>query len=197
MTKIKGRSISSASMRILLSALAMIQVLPVFSHCPYCKNKPSVVAKKTVKAPLPKKASPHVRRAPAFRHKRFGWPLKRNAFWISSYFGRKARGRLHAGLDLAAMRGTPVYAAEAGTIETACNAGAYGNMILIRHNNNYKTRYAHLSRLARRRGAYVPKGAVIGYVGNSGRTRGRNGGHHLHFEVLHNGSPINPIRLLV
>jgi murein DD-endopeptidase MepM/ murein hydrolase activator NlpD len=125
----------------------------------------------------------------------FQWPIRKNKFWISTYFGRKARGRLHAGLDLAATKGTPVYSACAGRVEFAANAGTFGNMILIKHNKTFNSRYAHLHKIVVGRGKSVRKGELIGYVGNSGSVSGKNG-HHLHFEVLANNRPVNPVRVL-
>ena len=197
MTGIKWRSGSSASYNVIFIFLLTIsaQVLPVCSSCQYCKNKMHISQKKVINRSRKQLLSRQPRRVQT-HHKRFSWPLRRDKFWISSFYGRKARGRLHSGIDLAALRGTPVYAAEAGTVEISCNAGSYGNMILIRHNNGYKSRYAHLCRMIVRNGRHVRKGMMIGYVGNSGRTRGSNGGYHLHFEILHNGNPLNPMRLL-
>jgi murein DD-endopeptidase MepM/ murein hydrolase activator NlpD len=192
----KWRSIGSASCIVLFIVLLLFskQVSPV-SSCMHCKNKTQVVKKNVVSRPRRQPVS-RQRRVVQANNKRFSWPLRRDKFWISCFYGKKARGRLHAGLDLAAIRGTPIYASENGVVEVACNAGSYGNMILVRHDNNYKSRYAHLCRFAVRPGRHVRKGSLIGYVGNSGRTRGSNGGYHLHFEILHNGNPINPIRLL-
>lgn len=127
--------------------------------------------------------------------KRFDWPLARERFWISCFFGTKARGRLHAGLDLAAFEGTPVYASEKGMVEEAREAGPLGNMILLKHADGYHTRYAHLSKIVVSPKKRVRKGELIGHVGKSGRTTGANG-EHLHFEILKNRKPINPMPLL-
>ncbi len=125
----------------------------------------------------------------------FAWPIARKQFWISSYFGWRARKRLHAGIDMAAIKGTPVKAAASGIVEEACVAGGFGKMVLISHNDAYKSRYAHLHRILVPPGKKVKKGQVIGYVGNSGHVRGKNG-HHLHFEILATNQAINPMRFL-
>lgn len=125
----------------------------------------------------------------------FSWPIPRHQFWISSFYGWRARGRLHAGLDLASPKGTPVRAAADGIVAEARNAGSFGNMVLIAHNRVFKSRYAHLLRIRTRAGAFVKKGDLIGYVGNTGRVSGRNG-HHLHFEVLVHNKTINPMRVM-
>ena len=78
-------------------------------------------------------------------------------------------------------------------IERANFYGAYGRYIRIRHNSQYKTAYAHLSKFARsiKRNIKVKQGQVIGYVGTSGRSTGP----HLHYEVIFNKKQINPLKL--
>ena len=114
---------------------------------------------------------------------------------LSSRFGKRKHPilgytRLHAGIDFAAPRGTPIYAAGNGTILNAGRNGGYGKYIRVRHNGTYQTAYGHLSKFARsaRKGARVKQGQVIGYVGSTGRSTGP----HLHYEVLRNGRQINP-----
>jgi len=100
---------------------------------------------------------------------------------------------MHAGVDFAAPRGTPILAAGSGTVERANRYGSYGNYIRIRHSDGYKTAYAHLKNFARgvKTGAYVKQDQVIGYVG----TTGSSTGPHLHYEVHLHGKKINPRRL--
>lgn len=102
--------------------------------------------------------------------------------------------KLHSGIDFAAPRGTPVFAAAAGTIEFigwngTINTG-YGKLIIIKHNATYKTAYAHLNgfRVGLKEGSSVRQGEVIGYVGSTGYSTGP----HLHYEVIKNGTKINP-----
>ncbi len=98
--------------------------------------------------------------------------------------------KMHKGVDFAAPRGTPIYAAGNGTIEKAGRQGGYGNYIRIRHSNGLKTAYAHMRKFAKgmKAGKSVKQGDIIGYVG----TTGRSTGPHLHFEVLKNGKQVNP-----
>lgn len=126
---------------------------------------------------------------------RLAWPIKRDSFWISSYYGRRSRKRLHKGIDLAALHGTPVYAASDGLVKEARLAGTYGNMILLAHDTIFQTRYAHLHRIYVRPGMRIAQGRLIGRVGRTGRVTGKNG-EHLHFELLAHNRPINPIRFL-
>ncbi len=98
--------------------------------------------------------------------------------------------KMHKGVDFAAPRGTPIYAAGDGVIEKAGRLGGYGKYIRIRHNSSLKTAYAHMKGYAKgiKAGKRVKQGDVIGYVG----TTGRSTGPHLHFEVLRNGKQVNP-----
>lgn len=131
----------------------------------------------------------------------FHWPLEIHHFWLSSLFGarKKADGSpgFHYGIDLAAMKGTPVKAAAAGKVIQAQYVPGYGNNILIQHNKYYRTRYAHLDRIHVTTGNNVTQGQKIGTVGDSGSVR-KNGrdASHLHFEIYHNGSHVNPLRYL-
>ncbi len=121
-----------------------------------------------------------------------------NGARLSSSYGRRKHPilgyrKLHAGVDFAAPRGTPILAAGSGTVERANRYGSYGNYVRIRHTDGYKTAYAHMSKFARgvKSGSYVKQDQVIGYVG----TTGRSTGPHLHYEVHHHGKKINPRRL--
>lgn len=114
---------------------------------------------------------------------------------ISSGFGKRRHPilgytKFHKGLDFAARRGTPIYAAGDGVIEYAGRNGNFGKYVRIRHKGTYKTAYAHMHRYGRaiRKGRRVRQGQVIGYVGSSGRSTGP----HLHYEVHKAGRQINP-----
>jgi murein DD-endopeptidase MepM/ murein hydrolase activator NlpD len=117
---------------------------------------------------------------------------------LSSRFGMRRHpilgySRMHRGTDFAAPRGTPIYAAGDGVVEAAGRNGAYGKYVRIRHNSTYKTAYGHMSRIAKgaRRGKRVRQGQVIGYVGSTGRSTGP----HLHYEVMRQGSQVNPLKI--
>ena len=117
---------------------------------------------------------------------------------LSSRFGMRKHpvlgySRLHKGTDFAAPRGTPIYAAGDGVVESAGRNGAYGKYLRIRHNGTYKTAYAHMKRIAKgmRRGKRVRQGQIIGYVGSTGRSTGP----HLHYEVLYGGRQVNPLKI--
>jgi murein DD-endopeptidase MepM/ murein hydrolase activator NlpD len=103
-------------------------------------------------------------------------------------------GRRHDGIDLLAHAGAPVGAAGVGTVASAgWNSGGYGNLVIIRHRLGYETYYAHLSAISVTVGQAVAGGTQIGLVGATGDATGP----HLHFEVRHNGIPIDPVPLLL
>jgi murein DD-endopeptidase MepM/ murein hydrolase activator NlpD len=88
--------------------------------------------------------------------------------------------KAHKGIDFAAAQGTPIHAAGDGTVDFVGVSNGYGNMIVLKHWNNYSTAYAHMSRFGSdlRKGAKVSQGQVIGYVGSTGWSTGA----HLHYE---------------
>lgn len=118
--------------------------------------------------------------------------------YITSHFGNRLHPiyntwRLHSGTDFGAPCGRPIYAAAGGRVIQSGWAGAYGNRIVINHGSmrgaNVTTTYSHLSRFGTSSGANVSRGQLIGYVG----TTGASTGCHLHFEVMRNGSFVNPM----
>jgi murein DD-endopeptidase MepM/ murein hydrolase activator NlpD len=98
----------------------------------------------------------------------------------------------HPGFDLAAKPGTPVSAAAAGEVTHAGPAGTYGNLVIVKHASGFETRYAHLSAVSVRVGQQVQSGDQVGQVG----TTGYSTGPHLHFELRHDGHPMDPAPLL-
>ena len=100
------------------------------------------------------------------------------------------RPKMHNGMDFSAQIGTPIYATGDGTIIRADNrASGFGNHIRIDHGYGYTTVYAHLNEYNVRKGQKVKRGEVIGFVGNTGRSRGP----HLHYEVWLNKRKLNPV----
>ena len=103
-------------------------------------------------------------------------------------------GRRHTGLDFPAPAGRPVGAAGRGVVRFAgWNSGGYGYLVVVGHRLGFESWYAHLSRIAVRAGQPVVGGTQIGNVGSTGRSTGP----HLHFEVRHAGTPINPTSRLL
>ncbi len=98
----------------------------------------------------------------------------------------------HPGIDIAVDFGAPVYAAAAGTVETAGWNGGYGRYVQIDHGNGYETAYGHMSSIAVTNGDTVRKGDIIGFAGSSGYSTGP----HIHFEVMVDGQYIDPMYML-
>lgn len=114
---------------------------------------------------------------------------------ISSGFGMRVHpilgySRKHLGVDLAAPRGTPIWAPADGTVLFAGRRGISGKLIILRHANGYQTIFAHLSRIAPgiRQGARVSQKQLIGNVGSTGRSTGP----HLHYGMKKNGRHVDP-----
>lgn len=126
-------------------------------------------------------------------------PLKSYTRISSEYGWRKnpvsGVNKLHAGIDLAAPAGTPIYAAASGYVQVAgWSSGGYGNYVIIYHGkmtdgNVYSTLYGHMRSVATSAGKYVNQGDLIGYVGSTGNSTG----NHLHLEVWKGGSKANAV----
>ena len=117
---------------------------------------------------------------------------------LSSNFGMRKHpisgyNKMHKGVDFAAPTGTPIYAGGNGVIEFIGNNGGYGKYIRIRHNNEYKTAYGHMSGFKKglSKGLRVNQGEIIGYVGSTGKSTGP----HLHYEIIFQNEQINPLKL--
>ncbi|MEM7083681.1 MAG: peptidoglycan DD-metalloendopeptidase family protein [Pseudomonadota bacterium] len=124
-----------------------------------------------------------------------GRPVK--AGWISSFYGTRrdpftgARAR-HAGVDFAGRAGAEIMSVGAGVVSWSADRYGYGNMVEINHGNGYRTRYAHNQENLVELGQKVEKGQVIALMGSTGRATGPN----LHFEVLRNGRPTDPVKFI-
>ncbi len=119
------------------------------------------------------------------------WPVNGH---ITSYFGYRYHPilhftRFHAGVDFGASWGSPIVAAADGQVAAAGWAGGYGRQVRIAHGGGVVTSYSHMSEIVAQPGSYVHAGQLIGYVGSSGLSTGP----HLHYEVMRNGTPVNPL----
>jgi len=113
---------------------------------------------------------------------------------ITSYFGNRMHPilrftRFHAGVDFGASWGSPIVATADGQVVRAGWSGGYGRQVRIAHGGGLVTSYSHMSSILAQPGSFVHAGQVIGYVGSSGLSTGP----HLHYEVLRDGTPINPL----
>ncbi len=120
-----------------------------------------------------------------------------NSGWISSYFGKRTdpfngREATHKGLDFAGREGSEVVAVAAGVVTWSGDRYGYGEMVEINHGNGYVTRYAHNKDNLVAVGDEIAKGQTIALMGSTGRATGPN----LHFEVLHNGRVVNPLKYI-
>nr|WP_306220272.1 M23 family metallopeptidase [Cohnella sp. WQ 127256] len=123
---------------------------------------------------------------------KLGVPLKGD-YRVSSEFGYRdhpvtGKRKLHGGLDMAAPKGTPVYAAESGVVTIAQSTSGYGNTIAIDHGGDLVTLYGHLSAILVKTDKTVKRGEKIGLVGSTGISTG----NHLHFEVRKKLVQVNP-----
>jgi murein DD-endopeptidase MepM/ murein hydrolase activator NlpD len=121
---------------------------------------------------------------------RFMWPADGV---VTSNFGYRTHPifgstRFHTGIDIGAFSGSPIRAADGGTVVYSGWLGGYGNTVMIDHGGGVVTLYAHCSRLYVRHGQSVRKGETIAAVGSTGNSTGP----HLHFEVRQDGQPISP-----
>ena len=124
-----------------------------------------------------------------------GWPV--GGGWISSGFGIRAdpfngHQAVHEGVDIASHLGSPVHAVGDGVVSHSGEKAGFGVLVEITHESGLITRYAHTSATLVKVGDRVKKGQSIALVGSSGRSTGP----HLHFEVVRNGSPVNPMKYL-
>ncbi|GAA0176717.1 peptidoglycan DD-metalloendopeptidase family protein [Clostridium sediminicola] len=111
--------------------------------------------------------------------------------YITSKFGRRW-GRMHNGVDFGVPTGTPNKAADGGKVIYSGWKGGYGYLVIIDHENGYKTYYGHNSILKVKVGERVYRGQTIALSGNTGNSTGP----HLHFEIRKNGSPVNPLKYI-
>jgi murein DD-endopeptidase MepM/ murein hydrolase activator NlpD len=118
------------------------------------------------------------------------WPIRGE---VNSEFGSRlspwsSTPEFHSGIDIGAAPGTPIRAPAAGVVAFAGTHPEYGLTVVIDHGQEIRSVYGHLSRIARRSGEPLERGAVLGFTGNSGRSSGP----HLHYEILVHGRPVNP-----
>jgi lipoprotein NlpD len=118
---------------------------------------------------------------------RFGWPVKGK---IVAYFGIKKDGTKYDGIDIEAPLGSPVQAADSGTIVFAGTMSGYGNIIIIKHKDKYSTIYAHNRTNLVKEGSWVTRGAVIAQLGNS---HNPSASPSLHFQIRRYNKARNPL----
>jgi murein DD-endopeptidase MepM/ murein hydrolase activator NlpD len=117
--------------------------------------------------------------------------------WLSSKYGKRndpftGKQEFHKGLDFAGKKGSEVIVVGDGVVTWAGERSGYGDMVEISHGNGYMTRYAHNQKHLVKVGDTVRKGQQIALMGSSGRSTGP----HVHFEVLHDGKAVNPVKYI-
>ena len=122
------------------------------------------------------------------------WPVRG---YFSSSFGMRndpftGEREMHYGIDISTVSGRPVVASADGVVLYASRRGSYGNIVVIDHKFGVMTRYAHLSQFNVSLGQWVEQGQVLGTSGMTGRATGP----HLHFEIIYDGSVVNPLQYL-
>lgn len=114
--------------------------------------------------------------------------------WITQSFSAEPiRGKTrHLGIDIAAAEGTVIKAPAHGVVTSVSNDRYYGILLVIKHSNDYTSRYGHCQKVLVSEGEYIEQGQPIAQVGNTGRSTAP----HLHYEILKKGKNINPLDLL-
>ena len=127
-----------------------------------------------------------------------GWVKPLKSYTITSAFGMRVHPvlgyeRMHEGVDMAAPKGTPIYAAKSGKVTTASyQSGGAGNYVVINHGDGFTSIYMHMTNYIVSKGQYVNAGQVIGYVGSTGISTG----NHLHFGIAYKGDYVNPMKYI-
>lgn len=125
------------------------------------------------------------------------WKVPVPYYTLTSPFGMRMHPvynemRMHNGIDMACAEGTPIYASRGGQVEIAVYSSTAGNYVQLNHGDGYRSVYMHMTHYIVKSGQYVAQGQVIGYVGNTGVSKG----NHLHFGVSYKGTYINPYPLI-
>tara|TARA_B110000240_G_C13498263_1_gene452661 strand:+ start:1480 stop:2235 length:756 start_codon:yes stop_codon:yes gene_type:complete len=124
----------------------------------------------------------------------FSNPLKNNNFRISSKFGNRTHPvyktkKFHSGIDLAAAVNTPIHSVKSGVVIQSGFVRGYGNYVIVKHSDGYKSAYAHLNSIKVKKNQKVSNGDIIGTLGKTGTATG----YHLHFELIKSNKKIDPL----
>lgn len=126
------------------------------------------------------------------------WITPVSSYRLSSPFGMRLHPilgiyRMHNGVDMACPEGTPIYASRGGQVSVAAyQANGAGNYVQINHGDGFRSMYMHMTHYVVSQGQYVAPGQLIGYVGNTGLSKGA----HLHFGISYNGTYVNPMEYI-
>lgn len=149
------------------------------------EEKREILSTSVVTSPTTQVVARGTKSAPTLSTGAFLWPTTGR---VTSPFGPRWGG-FHSGVDIGAAQGTPIKAADRGIVSFSGWNGGYGYMVRIEHGNGFATLYAHASKLLVSQNDVVEKGQTIALVGNTGNSYGP----HLHFEIISNGKPLDPM----
>lgn len=156
---------------------------------PRAKVPPTIANKPVIKRSSnpPKIRSQPVKRPVRDRQLVWQWPV--TGTLLATFSGPQS---LNTGIDIGAKKGEPVFAASEGTVVYAGDGlRGYGNLLILKHSDNYLSAYAHNQRLVVAEGDSVKAGQKIAEIGSSGTNNDK-----LHFEIRHDGKPVDPLRYL-
>lgn len=120
------------------------------------------------------------------------WPLTQRGFLTQPLLEQGGTGEEHPGIDIAVPAGSYIRAAGPGVVIEAGEDPIYGQFLVLDHGDGYRTLYGHASLLTVERGATVRRNQVVGLTGSTGRSTAP----HLHFEILLDGEPIDPLEIV-
>ena len=130
------------------------------------------------------------------------FPIHKKKYYISSYFGYRTLGyyHFHSGIDIPECEGTPIYAVSDGVVSFIGFNSSYGNCLIIKYNNGYKSLYGHISsNYIVKVGKTVKAGELVAYVGpkylKGGKLNGFTTGQHLHFTMYYHDKLIDPLSI--
>ncbi len=188
--KIPGQAVSQPQAPVRVASHDANMPLPVINPA---RRRPSAssAANTAISTPRPQKRvaarTKNLPKPEPMTGNQFRWPVKGR---IVAGFGTKPSGKHNDGINVAVPKGTSIKAAENGVVAYAGNElEPYGNLILIRHANNWVTAYAHNDKLLVKRGDTVRRGQIIGKAGQSGNVSQPQ----LHFELRKGSKPVNPL----
>ena len=188
--KIPGQAVSQPQAPVRVASRDANMPLPVMNPA---RRRPSAssAANTAISTPRPQKRvaarTKNLPKPEPMAGNQFRWPVKGR---IVAGFGAKPSGKHNDGINVAVPKGTSIKAAENGVVAYAgSELEPYGNLILIRHANNWVTAYAHNDKLLVKRGDTVRRGQIIGKAGQSGNVSQPQ----LHFELRKGSKPVNPL----
>ena len=130
------------------------------------------------------------------------FPIHKKKYYISSYFEYRTLGyyHFHNGIDIPQIEGTPIYAVSDGVVSFIGFTSGYGNCLIIKYNNGYKSLFGHISsRFIVKVGDAVKANQIVAYVGpkylKNGKLNGFTTGQHLHFTMYYHEKLINPLSI--